>query len=177
MIRSYWFASIVLLSGISFVGATSTTKGLDSISPTASDHPWTIVTVAPDGSWGAGTKPYIYQAIAEAVSNCKKMYRKNIGCGAQFEAIQAGWVVVIRCGTVNIIAPATTLAAAITLAQSREDALRLKPSQVFRQCIHIVTVNPDGSALNAVAEAPWTGRTISQAVPEADQGLQSNTKD
>jgi hypothetical protein len=132
------------------------------INPTASDHPWTVVAVAPDGSWGVGHKPYIYQAIAEAVSNCKRVYTNGIGCGAQFEAIQVGWVIVIRCNGLNVIAPASTFAAAVQLAAKREELLRTKSGHDFPECLHIITVNPNGTTLPFVSEIPWTGPLISQ---------------
>ena len=75
------------LIGLVIAFAASNIGRGSALEVTASDRPWTIVTVAPDGSWGVGNKPHLYLAIAEAVTNCRRMYRASIGCGAQLEAI------------------------------------------------------------------------------------------
>jgi hypothetical protein len=41
---------------------------------------------APDGLWRAATR-----AIAFAIANCKIAYQREIGCGAFFTSIQAGY--------------------------------------------------------------------------------------
>jgi len=152
-------AIAILLSGAALRGHA---ENVSEINPTRSNHPWTVVTVAPDGSWGIGHKPYMYQAIAEAVTNCKKMHRKNIGCGAQLQTIQAGWVVVIRCHNTNILTPASVLSAAVQLASKREATLRAKSAQEFSACAHIVTVNPNGTALPYLSVHTWTEPVSSQ---------------
>lgn len=35
---------------------------------------WTVVTMAPDGSWGSATEPSVGQALAKAIGNCKAMH-------------------------------------------------------------------------------------------------------
>lgn len=66
--------------------------------PADADDDWTVLTIAPDGSWGAATSFSINRAIAFAIANCKIA----IGCGAIFTSIQAGWSLGIRCGHENI---------------------------------------------------------------------------
>ena len=52
--------------------------------------PWTALTIAPDGSWEVATEVYSYQAIAGAIANCKRMYKKEIGCGYQSRVDSGG---------------------------------------------------------------------------------------
>jgi hypothetical protein len=111
------------------------------------EYPWTVVTMAPDGSWGAASEAYIYQAIAKAVSNCRKMSRHAIGCGAQFTVIRAGWTIALRCGSTNIIAAEPSIAAAERVAADRETALRLARSEKLPPCARIVMVSPWGEAI------------------------------
>ena len=112
-----------------------------------SDHPWTVATVAPDGSWGVATEPYIYQAIAAAVSNCKRMSRQQIGCGAQFRVIRAGWIIAMRCANTNIIAAEMNIAAAESAAADRERALRVAYAGEMPACSRVITVNPYGTVI------------------------------
>src|SRR5262245_55822981 len=71
---------------------------------------WTVVTMAPDGSWGAATELSVNQALVKAIGNCKAMSGAKLGCGAQSRAIQAGWIVATRCGNTNIIVTERRLA-------------------------------------------------------------------
>ena len=50
--------------------------------PAVADDQWTVLTMAPDGSWGAATASPIGRAIAFAIVNCKIDYQRDIGCGA-----------------------------------------------------------------------------------------------
>jgi hypothetical protein len=129
----------------------------------ASDHPWTVATMAPDGSWGVATEVFIYQAIAEAVSNCKKMSRQSIGCGAQLRAIRAGWIVAMRCGRTNIIAAEESIAAAESAAAVRERELRLAYAEEIPPCLRVMTVNPYGSVIRRVSETDRSGRAVSES--------------
>jgi hypothetical protein len=58
----------------------------------ASDGRWTVLTMAPDGSWGAATESMSNRAIANAIAECKFMSRTEIGCGAYMISIQRGWI-------------------------------------------------------------------------------------
>jgi hypothetical protein len=53
---------------------------------------WTVVTMAPDGSWGSATELSVGRAPARAIDNCKVMSGTKIGCGAQSRAIQGRWI-------------------------------------------------------------------------------------
>src|SRR5512145_3459232 len=85
---------------------------------------WTAVTIAPDGSWGSATEPSVGQALAKAIGNCKAMSGTKIGCGAQFKAIQAGWIVASRCGDRNIVAAERRLTDAERATRRSEAELR-----------------------------------------------------
>jgi hypothetical protein len=78
----------------------------------ASDGRWTVLTLAPDGSWGAATESMSNRAIANAIAECKFKYRAEIGCGGYQVAVQQGWILGIRCGNENILAAARDLAEA-----------------------------------------------------------------
>jgi hypothetical protein len=161
-----------LLCAATILGGSGNASSANEVSVTASDHPWTVVTVAPDGSWGVGTKPYIYLAIAEAVSSCKRVYRSKVGCGAQLEAVQAGWILLIRCSGSNITAAGATLANAIRVVTERETALRSTFS-LQGPCSHVITVNPDGVVVQSTP-GPRNTPEILQSFPEAQSGLRPN---
>jgi len=111
------------------------------------EDPWTVVTMSADGSWGAASEAYIYRAIAKAVSNCRKMSGREIGCGAQFTVIRAGWTIALRCGRANIIAAEPSIAAAERAAADRETALRQVQGGNMPSCVRIVTVSPSGRVI------------------------------
>jgi hypothetical protein len=112
---------------------------------------WTVVTMAPDGSWGSATEPSVGQALARAIGNCKAMSGTKIGCGAQFRAIQAGWIVATRCGDTNIIVAERRLAPAERAARERETELReLTPE--LPPCRRVLTVNPRGGVMVATSQ-------------------------
>jgi hypothetical protein len=161
--------TIILLSASIFAARSETVVDADALIPTASEHPWTMVAVAPDGSWGVGIRHHMYLAIADAVESCKKKQRKSIGCGAQLQAVQAGWIVLIRCGHTNILAPGKTLDDAVKNATNREKAWRSTSSQTG-SCALVITVDPEGAVLESIPGAPWSSPSISQITPESDPG-------
>jgi hypothetical protein len=120
------------------------------------EPPWTVVTIAPGGSWGVASEAYIYQAIAKAVSDCRKMSRHAIGCGAQFTVVRAGWTIALRCGRSNIIVAEPSIGAAERAAAERETELRLSDRAKIPPCFHVLTVNPDGYVFRTppAADAP-----------------------
>ena len=111
--------------------------------PFASDD-WTVLTMAPDGSWGAATSYPIDQAIAAAIANCRIAYQREIGCGAIFTSIQLGWSLGIRCGDRNIVVAEKTLAGAEQAALRREMELRQLYAPEMPPCRRVVTVDPNG---------------------------------
>jgi hypothetical protein len=125
------------------------------------DHPWTVVTIAPDGSWGAASEAYIYQAIAKAVANCRRMSRHAIGCGAQFTVIRAGWTIALRCDIGNIIVAEPSIAAAEHAAANRETALRLAQGGTMPPCSRVLTVSPDGKVIRTPPAIDWPDVAVS----------------
>jgi hypothetical protein len=112
-----------------------------------------VVTVAPDGSWGVATEAYIYQAIAKAVSNCRKMSGPKIGCGAQFTVIRAGWTIALRCANTNIIVAEPSVAAAERAIADRTIALRQMSSRAEPACARL-TVDPSGVVIPFASNRP-----------------------
>jgi hypothetical protein len=113
---------------------------------------WTVVTMAPDGAWGSATEPSVGQALARAIGNCKVMSGTKIGCGAQFRAIQAGWIVANRCGDRNILVAERRLADAERAARERETDLRQHYAQDMPPCRRVLTVNPRGRVVVAKSQ-------------------------
>jgi hypothetical protein len=105
----------------------------------------TVLTIAPDGTWGAATEPFIHRAIANAISDCKSKYKREIGCGHQMTSVRAGWSLAIRCGNENIIASGKTLAAAEQSAINREVELRQSYVPDMPSCVRVVSVDPQGA--------------------------------
>jgi hypothetical protein len=106
---------------------------------------WTVVTMAPDGSWGSATEPSVGQALAKAIGNCKAMSGTKIGCGAQFRAIQVGWIVAARCGAERRLADAERA------AREREADLRQHYAPDLPPCRRVLTVNPRGGVMVATS--------------------------
>jgi hypothetical protein len=112
---------------------------------------WTVVTMAPDGSWGSATELSVGQALARAIDNCKAMSGTKIGCGAQSRAIQAGWIVATRCGGTNILVAERRLADAERAALTREADLREHYAPNLPPCRRVLTVNPRGGVMVATS--------------------------
>lgn len=115
---------------------------------------WTVLTMAPDGSWGVGTDISIGRAIARAVGNCKVMSRAEIGCGAYFTSIRAGWSLGIACGSQNVIVAENSLAEAEQAAVDRIVELRQLYAPDMPPCIRTVTVDRRGRIVAPEADDP-----------------------
>src|SRR5262245_62372679 len=63
---------------------------------TERDGDWTVVTMAPDGSWGVASRTTFGEALALAIRDCSAVSSGQIGCGAQARAIRSGWIVALR---------------------------------------------------------------------------------
>jgi hypothetical protein len=110
---------------------------------------WTVVTIAPDGSWGSATEPSLGQALAKAIGNCKAMSGREIGCGAQSRAIKSGWILATRCGDTNIVVAERRLSDAERAARERETELREHYARDLPPCRRVLTINPRGDAMVA----------------------------
>ena len=115
--------------------------------PAVADDQWTVLTMAPDGSWGAATASPIGRAIAFAIVNCKIDYQRDIGCGAYLSSIQAGWSLGIRCGRENIVVAEKTLGDAEQAATRREAELRRLYLPDMPSCRRVVTVDTSGTII------------------------------
>ena len=91
-------------------------------------HDWTVLTLASNGAWGAGTDTHINRALASAIRDCAAMSSGPNDCGSRFASVRAGWSIGILCGDQTIIAAAKQLADAERHAMDRETELR----QVYR---------------------------------------------
>lgn len=107
----------------------------------------TVLAVAPDGTWGVGTDKMFDSAVALALADCKRKYRRDIGCGYQQTAVRAGWSVMFRCGGENIIAAERRLADALQQARRQEIQLRMHYQPDMSRCERIVTVDPRGGVV------------------------------
>jgi hypothetical protein len=119
-------------------------------SPTAitlTQDEWTVLTMAPDGSWGAATDLFINHAIAEAIRLCRGMSGQQLGCGAVLTSVQAGWSIGVRCGQENILAADRQLETAERIARQRELELRYVYEHNLGPCRRVVTVNPQGRVI------------------------------
>jgi hypothetical protein len=112
---------------------------------------WTVVTMAPDGSWGSATELSVGQALARAIDNCKAMSGTKLGCGAQSRAIQGGWILAARCGGTNILVAERRLADAERATREREADLREHYARDLPPCRRVLTVNPRGGVMVATS--------------------------
>lgn len=107
----------------------------------------TVLTIAPDGTWGAATAPSINDAIAHAIGDCQRKHGRQLGCGHQMTFNRGGWSVAIRCGRENIVLAARTLAEVEQVAINRELELRQVYVPDMPACVRVVTVDPQGSVI------------------------------
>ena len=105
----------------------------------------TVLTMAPDGSWGVATDMSTSSAIAKAIANCRKMSQAHLGCGAYFTAIRDGWSLGLRCGGENIIVAANALAEAERAALNREIDLKERYVPDMPPCRRVLSVDPQGA--------------------------------
>jgi len=119
----------------------------------ASTADWTVLTIAPDGSWGTSTEGYVNRAIATAVARCRAMSRSALGCGAYQVSVQGGWALGWRCGRETILKTGATLAEATERARKRELELRRFYQPRMEGCRQLVVVAPDGSVKIAQPQA------------------------
>ena len=138
------------------------------------EDPFTVLTMAPDGSWGVATSIFIGEAISGAMAECKAMSGPKLGCGALSKTGRAAWVLGVRCGRENILVADKLLANAELAALNRETELRQVYAKNIPSCLRIVTVDPDGMVVGSprsVAAHPLFEQ--SGIIVEQDHGLAS----
>ncbi len=153
MTWTFRFLAATLLCSVCTSATLGETEELNRFRPAVFFELKTALAIAPDGSWGVATEIETNRAIAVAIANCKKMYRKDIGCGSQFTLISAGWSLAIRCGNENIIVAEKTLDDAVEAAVKRETVLRLVYAREMPACMRVLTVNPHGVIIRHDLEA------------------------
>jgi hypothetical protein len=113
-----------------------------------SDEHWradvTVVTIAPDGTWGTATDALTNRAAAKAIEDCKQKYMSAIGCGYRSTFVRQGWSLVFRCGTENILVAEKELADAQWAAFRQERDLRARYVPNMPACERTLTVDPQG---------------------------------
>lgn len=112
----------------------------------------TVLTLAPDGSWGTATDRDTGQAIAAAIRNCKAMSRRVNSCGAKLAAVFRGWSLAVLCGDETIVAAASQRSEAERMAVAREAELRLVYRRDMPPCVRVATVGPDGTVVEPQRE-------------------------
>ena len=106
-------------------------------------HDYTVLTVY-GNAWGAATDPIFDRAIARAIADCNAMSGTDLGCGAFFISVQAGWSLGMLCGRKNIVVSDRDLAAAERVASRRELELRTHYVPDMPACVRVVTIDPNG---------------------------------
>ena len=126
---------------------------------------WTVVTLALDGSWGAGTADTQTAAIGSALRKCNAMSgpRSGSDCGAVLRAIKCGWTIGILCGSHRVLAASTDLAAAEKAAEARKNYLASLYGTDLPLCRHIVTVDPEGFVVTKKVAPPEAASTLKGA--------------
>jgi hypothetical protein len=140
----------------------------------ASEDYWTVLTMAPDGSWGVATDISTNRAIASAIGDCKIMSQADIGCGAYVATIRAGWGLGIRCGHENIVVAQKNLADADRAAINREIELRQLYVPNMPPCVRVLTVDPHGVIVAPKLE--YSGRTGDSTGDAVTPGLSIDAK-
>jgi hypothetical protein len=106
-------------------------------------HDFTVLTMFNE-AWGVATDPDINRAIARAIANCKAASGPELGCGAYFTSIRAGWSLGIRCGRETIVVADKDLAEAERRASRRELDLRTHYHPEMPACVRVATIDPAG---------------------------------
>jgi hypothetical protein len=107
----------------------------------------TVVAIAPDGTWGVATEPFINRAIANAIADCKNKYQSKIGCGSRITSIRGGWSIGKRCGDRSIFVAEESLAKAEQAAINREIELRQLYAPDMPPCVRVMSVDPNGDVV------------------------------
>ena len=106
---------------------------------------WTVVATDYNGAaWGAGTAITTNQARAIAFANCKRMSKKEIGCGARSVTMGSGWILGLRCGSEFILVADDKLKDAEDAAIARELELRQVYLRDMPACKRAFSVDPLG---------------------------------
>ena len=122
----------------------ATNPGLAGEETDVSDAEWTVVAMDFDGSWGVGTAISTNLAISIALANCKKMSKKEIGCGAHLKTMRFGWILALRCGSETVLEADLELEVVRKLAITREIELTQFYVRDMPPCKRVFSVDPRG---------------------------------
>jgi hypothetical protein len=126
---------------------------------------WTVVTLARDGSWGAGTADTQGTAIASALRKCNAMSGQRSDCGAEFTAIKKGWTIGLLCGDHRVLAASTDRVAAEQAAEARRSFIATLYGADLPPCRHILTVDPEGFVIANKVGGSHAANISSDATP------------
>ena len=129
--------------------------------------PITVVTMTPNGSWGAATNDLVGVAIAAAIADCQLRFRRARGCGALQTTVRAGWSLGIRCGDKHILVAEKTLAEAEQAAIDREVELRREYGRDLPPCVRVMSVDPSG-----IIVAPYAAELVGMVMGRRDGSSQ-----
>ena len=121
--------------------AASQERAQDRAQDWARDY--TVLTIY-GNAWGAATDPIFDRAIARAIADCNARSGTDIGCGAFFISVQAGWSLGVICGRKNIVVSDKDLSEAERVASRRELELRTHYVPDMPACVRVVTIDPNG---------------------------------
>ena len=96
--RTLFGLTCAIAIGLGLCGARAESTWQESTASEDWMHDFTVLTLAPDGAWGAATDPFVNRAIAGAITKCKAMSGAELGCGAYLSSIRTGWSLGICCG-------------------------------------------------------------------------------
>jgi hypothetical protein len=140
MVLGLGHISTVAQSGMGKLAA-SQERAQDKAHDWARDY--TVLTIY-GNAWGAATDPIFDRAIARAIADCNAMSGTDIGCGAFFISVQAGWSLGVICGRKNIVVSDKDLSEAERVASRRELDLRTHYVPDMPPCVRVVTIDPNG---------------------------------
>src|SRR5262245_21358632 len=109
-------------------------------------HDYTVLTVY-GSAWGAATDPVFDRAVARAIADCNAMSGTELGCGAYFNSVQAGWSLGVRCGRATLVVTDKDLAEAERAVSRRELDLRTHYIPDMPACVRVVTIDPHGASV------------------------------
>jgi hypothetical protein len=107
---------------------------------------WVTLTLTRDGSWGTASHESRAEATSLAIINCRLMAAQQSDCGSLRTTVQGAWSIGVLCGSYNIVATGQTFAEAVLSVRRRALELRDTYDSSLPQCMHLVTVQPNGIA-------------------------------
>jgi hypothetical protein len=125
--------------------------------------PTTVLTMAPNGSWGAATNDFVGAAVVAAIADCHRRFRRATGCGAVQTMVRAGWSLGIRCDDKNILVAEKTLVEAEQAAIDQEVELRRQYGRDLPPCVRVVSVDPSG-----IVVAPYAAGLVGLVMRRRD---------